>query len=175
MMAKLILLVRGVNVGGVKLPMAEFRQMLVGMGLTSVQTYIQSGNAVFDDPGRADLVAGIEAALREKFGLSPALFLLTAAEFERVVADCPYGAQGDAAGTRVHVFFVQGAAALDQPALQALATTEEFTLTPRAFYLHAPDGIGRSVLVEKLGRHLKAVTTARNWNTMRQLQDMARA
>ena len=173
-MAKLILLLRGVNVGGVKLPMVAFRQMLVGMGLTSVQTYIQSGNAVFDDPGRADLLAGIAAALRERFNLAPALFLLTAAEFDLVVAECPYAVQGAAAGTRVHVFFLATPALLDQPALQALATTEEFTLTARAFYLHAPDGIGRSVLVEKLGRHLKAVTTARNWNTMMQLQKMVR-
>lgn len=172
-MTKVILLLRGVNVGGVKLPMAEFRQMLSGLGLTSVQTYIQSGNAVFDDPGEAELGLRIGAAMREKFGLDPALFLLTAAEFDRVMTECPFAAQGGEAGARVHVFFLQAPAALDQTALQALATSEEFTLTPRAFYLYAPDGIGRSVLVEKLGRHLKAVTTARNWTTMQRLQAMA--
>ena len=174
-MGKLILLVRGVNVGGVKLPMAEFRQMLVEMGLTSVQTYIQSGNAVFDDPGEMDLGQRIGEALRGKFGLTPALFLLTAAEFDRVVAECPYAAHGAEAGTRVHVFFLEAPAMLDRAALEALATTEEFSLTPRAFYLHAPEGVGRSVLVEKLGQHLKAVTTARNWNTMLRLQEMLRA
>ena len=42
-----VALLRGVNVSGAgKLPMAEFREILAGMGFGRVQTYIQSGNAV---------------------------------------------------------------------------------------------------------------------------------
>ncbi len=63
---------------------------------------------------------------------------------------------------------------LDSEGLAALATTERFHLTAQAFYLHAPDGIGRSVMVEKLGRFMKATTTARNWNTVRALSEMAK-
>ncbi|MBE0554510.1 MAG: DUF1697 domain-containing protein, partial [Rhodobacteraceae bacterium] len=49
-----ILLLRGVNVGGVTLPMASFRAMLADLGMKNVRTHIQSGNAVFDDPGHDD-------------------------------------------------------------------------------------------------------------------------
>jgi uncharacterized protein (DUF1697 family) len=41
-------------------------------------------------------------------------------------------------------------------------------------YLYAPDGVGRSKLVEKLGRAIKADMTARNLNTVETLRDMAK-
>ncbi|MGW2995759.1 DUF1697 domain-containing protein, partial [Streptomyces sp. NPDC001193] len=44
-------LLRGINVGGArKVPMAELREVLEGLGLTEVRTYLQSGNAVFTSP-----------------------------------------------------------------------------------------------------------------------------
>ena len=171
-MAKLVLLLRGVNVGGVKLPMADFRALLSGMGLTSVETCIQSGNAVFDDPAWDDLSLRLTTAMQARFGFAPAMFVYTAAEFDSIAAESPYAAEGDAAGNKVHVFFISGPATLNHEALQALAVNEKFLLTARAFHLYAPDGIGRSVLAEKLPRHLKALTTARNWNTLRKLQAM---
>jgi uncharacterized protein (DUF1697 family) len=53
-----IALLRAVNVGGTgKLPMANFRALLLDLGYRNVETYIQSGNAVFDAPGSAATVA----------------------------------------------------------------------------------------------------------------------
>jgi len=47
-MTRYALLLRGVNVGTKNsLPMAELRAMLKNVGCTDVQTYVQSGNAVF--------------------------------------------------------------------------------------------------------------------------------
>jgi len=46
-MARCVALVRGINVGGnKKLVMAEFREVLAGLGLTAVRTHLNSGNAV---------------------------------------------------------------------------------------------------------------------------------
>ena len=169
-----ILMLRGVNVGGVKLPMAPFREALAGLGLGRVRSYIQSGNAVFDDPGLPDLKGAIGAMLKDKFSLTSALFLYTPQEFSAIEAACPYAREGDEAGAKVHVFFLAEPSVLDNEGMAALATTERFHLTAQAFYLHAPDGIGRSVMVEKLGRFMKATTTARNWNTVRALSEMAK-
>ena len=47
-MSTFVALLRAVNVGGVKVAMAELRGLLEGLGLTAVQTYVQSGNVVFD-------------------------------------------------------------------------------------------------------------------------------
>lgn len=47
-MAIYIALLRGINVGGKNMiKMAELKQMFEGLGLSSVQTYIQSGNVLF--------------------------------------------------------------------------------------------------------------------------------
>ena len=47
-MKTFIALLRGINVGGhKKVPMAELRELLTKIGLENVQTYIQSGNVVF--------------------------------------------------------------------------------------------------------------------------------
>lgn len=175
-MARRILLLRGVNVGGTgKLPMAEFRQMLTGLGLGNVRTFIQSGNAVFDDPGLPDPAGAIALELQTRFGLSRPLFFYDAQTFDDILAQSPYAAEGAEDGAKVHVYFLAGPATADLAALRALATTERFHLTSKALHLHAPDGVGRSVLAERLPRLLRAETTARNWNTVRALQDMARA
>jgi uncharacterized protein (DUF1697 family) len=170
-----ILLLRGVNVGGVKLPMVAYRDMLTGLGLADVRSYIQSGNAVFKDPGLPDLAGAVAAGLKADFGLSSALFFYEAQGFDSILAECPFAVEGDAAGAKVHVVLLAEPAQFDHAALMALATTERFALTDRALYLHAPDGVGHSALFEKLPRFVKGSNTARNWNTMRALSEMVKA
>ena len=156
-----ILLLRGVNVGGVKLPMAEFREALTGLGLQGVKTFIQSGNAVFRSAG--DPSAEIWAALKARFGLAPELFLYDLASYRAILAANPYAEAGRADGSKVQVFFLSRPAVLDMSALLGFADgAEALTVTPGAIYFNAPNGMGRSVLAEKLGARLKGGTTARN-------------
>ena len=64
-----ILLVRAVNVGGAKLPMAEFRELLTELGAENVRTYIQSGNAVVELSGDAAVFdRAVERALTDRYG-----------------------------------------------------------------------------------------------------------
>lgn len=194
-----VLMLRGVNVGGIKLPMAEFRAMLSGLGLRGVASYIQSGNAVFRAgqadltaqaatlppaalaaPGAAGLEAVISAALAARFGLTVPVFLWSLAAYESVLAACPYQAEGAADGAKVHVVFhhtapIAGAMAQPAPGLEAHATAgERFMAGQGALYLHAPAGFGTSALVAKLPRYLKGTQTARNWRTCLAVRDLAR-
>lgn len=173
-MTRRILLLRGVNVGGHgRLPMAELRQMLADLGLGNPRTLIASGNAVFDDPGLPDLPARLSEALANRFGLHTDLFLMEPAELQAVHDGNPFAGAAARDGSRVHVFFLSRPTTL--PAMAAaLATTEVLHLTPAALYLHAPDGIGRSKLAERLPRLLQVPVTARNWNTVTALLAMAR-
>ena len=158
----LILMLRGVNVGGAnRLPMAAFRAMLTGLGLARVQTYIQSGNAVFLG-ARAGLEVRVAEALRVLFGISVPVFLVSVAELAAVMAANPFAVEGEADGAKVHVIFLQGAVRFD-PGLAVHATQgEQFHLTERAFYLHTPAGFGKSQMAEKLAKYLKAEMTGRN-------------
>lgn len=172
-MAVRIALLRGVNVSGAgKLPMAEFREMLAGMGFGEVRTYIQSGNAVFE----SDLAAPVlETMIRDgvaaRFGFSPETFVLTAAEIAAAVADHPFeGAEPKL----VHVVFLRATPAPDEAALRALALPGDgWHIGPHRFTLHTPGGYGTSRLAEKLPRLLPAPMTARNLRTVAALAAMA--
>jgi uncharacterized protein (DUF1697 family) len=64
---------------------------------------------------------------------------------------------------------------VDNGLLDALkSATEEYRLIGRIIYLHAPEGIARSKLVEKLGKAVPGVRmTARNLNTVNKLLEMS--
>ena len=173
-----ILLLRGVNVAGAnRLPMAEFREMLAEFGLKNVDTHVQSGNAVFHDPGVEGLEGKIGAAMLQRFGFKPALFILDLADYRAILAANPYKAAGAGDGAKVHIVFLGAAATgVDLAGLRAQASDgEQVTLTDRALYLHTPGGYGRSALAEKLPRYVKVPLSARNQRSAEAILALATA
>jgi uncharacterized protein (DUF1697 family) len=175
-MTKYVALFRGINVGGKNiLPMKDLVTALAEAGCSQVQTYIQSGNAVFDWRGKRPqtLVKKLQASILSRHGFSPDILVMTAAELERAIENNPYETSE---GKTLHFFFLTSTA--DAHGLVALAAlkseSEQFSLCGNVFYLYAPDGIGRSKLVAKVDKQLKASTTARNWNTIQQLMAMVK-
>ena len=67
-------LLRGVNVGGVVLKMDELRCLLLGLGFEKVETYIQSGNAIFESAARE--ASALEAAIGMAIGATVLAFLI---------------------------------------------------------------------------------------------------
>lgn len=155
-------MLRGVNVSGAnRLPMAEFRDFLAGLGLQRVQTYLQSGNAVF--LGMRDGLEGrVSAALQTRFGLSVPVFVLSPGEMAAVLACNPFAGEGAADGAKVHIVFLRGPVRMCEGLSLHATRGERFHLTERAFYLHTPEGFGASAVAEKLPRYLKGEMTARN-------------
>src|SRR6266702_649658 len=103
-MTTYVILLRAVNVGGTgKLPMATFRTLLQELGYRNIETYIQSGNAVFDAPGSAPTVAKAIAAALAKHLTAPAGVLIrTHEQMGQIIAANPFAAQANADGARVH-------------------------------------------------------------------------
>lgn len=173
-----ILLLRGVNVSGAnRLPMAEFREMLAEFGLKNVDTHIQSGNAVFLDPGVEGLEDKISRAMLQRFGFKPALFFIGLAAYKAVLKANPYKAAGAMDGGKVHIVFLAGPAPKpDLAGLRAYAKDgEEVTLTDTALYLHTPAGFGKSALAEKLQRYVNVPQTARNQRSAESILALAEA
>lgn len=87
-----VALFRGINVGGRhSVPMQDLRDILTSLGCEGVQTYIQSGNAVFRSQKDADtLTSEAKAAIRDKFGFAPRVLLLSIEQYEKIVAANPY-------------------------------------------------------------------------------------
>jgi uncharacterized protein (DUF1697 family) len=171
-MSAKVALLRGVNVSGkARLPMADFRALLADLGLRRVQTYIQSGNAVFDsDLPAATLEPMIRDAIAARFGFAPEVFVLAAGDITEALTDHPFALADPA---RVHVFFLKRAPTPDEDALRALSLPGDgWHLGARRFTLHAPAGIGRSRLADRLATLLPAPMTARNLRTLAALQAM---
>ncbi|HEY1395566.1 DUF1697 domain-containing protein, partial [Roseateles sp.] len=88
-----VALLRGVNVGGNKrVPMAEWRVLLEGLGCTNVRTLLNSGNAVFDAVPSPKLPARIRQVLIDGLAVEVPVIVKTAAEMAAIEAGNPLGA-----------------------------------------------------------------------------------
>jgi uncharacterized protein (DUF1697 family) len=178
-METIITLLRGINVGGNnRLPMRDLVEILEEMGLQNVQTYIQSGNVVFqtDHTNLPELAHEMSAAIEESHGFRPKLMLLRLPELETAVANNPFPeAQHD--HKTLHFYFLESVPPVPDLSLLTTLKTEreQFELTDKVFYLHAPDGIGRSKLAAKVEKVMGVATTARNWRTVSKLLEMGTA
>ncbi|MEM9151310.1 MAG: DUF1697 domain-containing protein [Cyanobacteria bacterium P01_F01_bin.3] len=171
-----IALLRGINVGGKnKLPMKSLVALLEELGCQQVRTYIQSGNAVFshETTNSTELANRISAAIKESHGFEPRVLLLEKEALEKIIAQNPFPAAESEPKT-LHVYFLESVPL--QPDLEGLESvkldSERFALKANAFYLHAPDGLGRSKLAAKAEKLIGVAATARNWRTVSKLADM---
>ncbi len=171
-------LLRGINVGGnKKVPMAELRALLEGLGHTGVRTYLQSGNATFtsDHGDEESLAAELSGALEKCFGFPVDVLVRDHAYLRAVLEACPFQA-AELEAKQLHVTYFSAPVGPERFASldQASFLPEEFRLGDRCLYLYAPDGLGRSKLAESLSRPrlLKGlIATTRNWNTVVKLAE----
>jgi uncharacterized protein (DUF1697 family) len=174
-----IALLRAVNVGGTnKLPMADFRRMLAGLGYRRVETYIQSGNAVFDaDAPIASVTKSVADGLARLVGRPVELILWSHDALTRAIAANPFATEAAADGARVHAMFLSAvpAAGADEGLKRIPARNDRYHLAGDVLYLHLPDGAGESKFtVKTLDRILGVTSTARNWNTVLKLHEMSK-
>ncbi|MFG3198703.1 DUF1697 domain-containing protein [Streptomyces sp. NPDC048208] len=172
-------LLRGINVGGSrKLPMAELRTLLTGLGHDDVRTHLQSGQAVFTaSQGDEGVLAGeLSAAIEKRFGFPVDVIVRDHAYLTAVADACPFPA-AELEAKQLHVTYFS--APVDAERFAGIDTAarlpEEFRLGDRCLYLYAPDGLGRSRLGEELARPRVTkglIATTRNWNTVRKLVEL---
>ncbi|NCO85378.1 MAG: DUF1697 domain-containing protein [Rhodobacterales bacterium] len=171
-MAVWVALLRGVNVGGVRLAMADLRAAALGLGWQGARSYIASGNLVFAAEGEAPgLAAALQDALRNSTTLTIPVLVIAAARLRAVVATCPFD---PVAGKDVHGFLLWSPAVIDWPLCESLRLASEALVAgDGVVWLHAPEGVGRSKLAERMHRVVTGTQiTARNLNTLRALVEM---
>lgn len=175
-MPKYAVLLRGINVGGkAKVPMAELRTMLAGLGHTDVRTLLQSGNVVLTAPGSADKVARqVEQGVKATFGLDVSCLVWSRDQLQAVIDGNPLS---DVAtdGAKMMAFFLS-----DKPDPKRLAEHDPRSLAPdhirvgdQVVYQWCPDGFLEAPAVGPfLEKRLGLRATARNWNTVNKLAGM---
>jgi len=171
-----IALLRGINVGGKVLKMADLKEAVAGLGFEDVRTYLQSGNMVFKAAraSNADLAGRIASAIQSHKAMDVEIMLRSIHEWDRVISGNPYPQAEDKPKT-VHAFILDDQPGKDRIAILRAkeAGSEEWTIAGDALYLHTPDGFGKSVLGNLVERILKVPMTARNWNTVKALKELA--
>ena len=168
-MTTYIVLLRGINVGGNnKVAMKALKALLEENDFDKVSTYIQSGNLVLqysENPSNR-----IQQLIAEHFGFTIDVMALNTEQFNAIVEANPYPNEDPKC---VHFYICNKPPELNQDKLQQyIAETECYEVHHNVFYLHAPNGIGRSKLVANIETCLGTASTGRNLNTINKLSSM---
>ena len=178
-MTRYVALLRAVNLAGKNaVAMPDLRAWIEDLGFSNARTLLQSGNVVFD--GREQATDTIEARLekdaKNRLGVQTSFFVRTGGQIADVIARNPF--KKEASTDPGHLLVVFTTAELDAAAVRALRDAivgrEVVRAGGRQLYAVYPDGVGRSKLSAALiERKLGTTGTARNWNTVRKLEELA--
>ena len=176
-MKKFIALFRGINVGGKNLlPLKELTAILEGIGAHEVKTYIQSGNAVFQSAEEepAQLSKKLATEVMKRLGFEPCVLILDRAAIVRAMEHNPFPEAEDDP-VSLHLGFLASTPKIpDLEKLNSLKKeSERFQLCDNVFYLHAPEGVGRSALATHAEKLLGVPMTDRNWKTVCKIRELA--
>ena len=176
-MPRHIALLRGINLGpNRRVAMADLRALCEKLGYEGVRTYVNSGNVVLTGKGSPRKVEReMEKAIAADLGVETDVVVRTRDELADVIERNPLP---DAAEQPkwFQVSFLSGEP--DKGFVRGLEATdfapEQFAVSGREIYAWHPDGMQRSKLARALGdKRLGVVATARNWNTVTKLLEMA--
>jgi uncharacterized protein (DUF1697 family) len=178
-MPAIVSMLRGVNVGGRNMiKMEALRALYASLKLRDPQTYVQSGNVVFhaEDRDLVKLADQIEKAIERSVGFRPSVILRTAAEMHEVVARNPFAQRSGIEPNKLAVIFLARDPGHEaRGRLLAIKTDpEELRIGGRELYVYYPNGVGRAKFsAAGIERALKVAGTARNWNSVTKLLEMA--
>lgn len=178
-MTRYVACLRGVNVGGNPLRMDWLREACEKLGLTSVQTYLQSGNIVFSSRLSAARLAGLLKDTIDAHTVRPVpVIVRSATELAAVVAANPFLGQSGIDPRKLHVTFLDKAPG--KPDLARLAelagTRDQYHLIRREVYLHCPiNYVDTRLSNAAIEKTLAVSATTRSWNTVTQLLSLVSA
>ncbi|MFE4078141.1 DUF1697 domain-containing protein [Paenarthrobacter sp. YIM B13468] len=167
---------RGINVSGINIKMADLKSALKGYPFSDVKTLLASGNVVLkSDLSIKDVKAQFEKCLRESFGYDAWVVVLTSSRVAELVDACPYPADDKA--THSYITLTSDKAMLDElfEAGEALGGVEQVRLGPEASAWLSPAGGTLDSPFSKLSAkpRYKASTTTRNLRTLIKVKDAA--
>ena len=176
-MATFVAMLRGVNVGGNVLKMERLREICGELGFKNIQTYVQSGNVVFDsDRAGAGLAGLMEKRLAKECRIGPAVIVRTPGELRKVIAGNPFVKEKGIDLAKLHVTFLAEVAGRDAARRlgEIKAGVDRFCAAGREIYLHCPVSYGETKLSNNaIQKMLGIVATTRNWKTVNVLGEMA--
>lgn len=170
-----IALLKGINVGGhKKVPMAELRNLLTNSGLQNVQTYIQSGNIVFQSSAKAsEIESKIQNLITEQFGFDVSVIVKTNDELQTIFNASPFSKEKKEKSYFIMLNKIPEPNLVEEVA-QITYQIEEIVIKKDCLYFYCPTGYGQTKFnMNTYERKLKIIGTARNYNTMVKLLSLS--
>jgi len=171
-----ISMLRGINVSGQKkIRMADLKSVYEDLGFQNIQTYVQSGNVIFDSPEShiKRLTKQLETQIEKTFGFSVPVLMRTADDFMRIIEEHPFKYEE---AIRVLVTFLY-----DHPQVSKLEElshykdkVDRFVIGQQEIFLFCPGGYGKTMLSNTFfEKKLDVVATTRNWKSVNALYELA--
>ena len=171
-----ILLFRSVG-GATQLPTKPLREALTKAGFENAGTYINSGNTYLKtDMPRGEMLKTVAGICEKQFGFKKAIYAPSLADWKKVVRQNPFEGKFEE-GRFLHASWLERTPAKENlDALRALAVQGEgIEVVGNVAYLNTPGGLSSSKLGAKFDKGLGVPNTARNWNTVLKLLELAKA
>lgn len=173
-MSRTFAFLRAINVGGHTVTMARLKALFEELGLKGVETFIASGNVIFEGgPGKeAALQRRIEAHLLKELGYEVATFLRTGRELAALVKGCPFGDDEVASARTLNVALLQAPLSTEREArLQSLRTeVDAFRTVGREVWWLCQVGQSESIFSNAIfEKTLGLKATFRGFNTLQRL------
>ncbi|MFV1977275.1 MAG: DUF1697 domain-containing protein [Candidatus Scalindua sp.] len=175
-----ISILRGINVSGQKkIKMADLKSLYESSGFENVETYIQSGNVIFEssDKNTANLKKTIEDAIQKKYKFYVPVEIRTKLEFKNIIKNSPFGSIDlEKDGTKVLVTFLATKPAKNRitDVLKYVILPERLVIKGKEIYLYCPNGYGKSKLSNTfLEKKLGVKATTRNWKSVQKLYELS--
>ncbi|MGH3457891.1 DUF1697 domain-containing protein [Aeromicrobium sp.] len=169
-----VVLLRAVNVGGAKLPMAELRELAADLGATDVSTFIASGNLICDPPQDVKgFGTALEKAIEKKYGFFRECIMRTPAELATARTNYPFEVDDPKNG---HITFLLGRptkAAIEKA--RGLETgADAWEVIGCEWHIRYDHGAGRSDMkTPAIAKALGVPGTSRNLRTVEKLIELA--
>lgn len=172
-----IALLRGINVGGKrKVLMADLKAMILKIGFQKVETYIQSGNIVFQSViNNSDIEKMLEKEISSEFGYDVPVIVRSAMDIKNLVKNNPYCSSEEDIN-KLHLTFLKVDPNPDfVDAISSLSFEPDlFTIDKKEIYIFCQGKYHQSKLTNDFfEKKLKVQTTTRNWKTVLKLLELA--
>jgi uncharacterized protein (DUF1697 family) len=179
-MNKRIAILRGINVGGNrKIVMVDLKKLFNDLGHENVQTYIQSGNVIFEPKSTgsdSEIAAQIERSVTEQYGFNVPVIVLKADQLRDAISFNPFYKKDISDVDRLHITFLK-----ELPEKDSITEIKNYNLHPdnyhiekRNVFVYCSGKYSDSKLTNKFFENkLKVTATTRNWKTVLKLSELS--
>ncbi|MCG9972797.1 DUF1697 domain-containing protein [Christiangramia crocea] len=176
-MARYIAILRGINVGGKKkILMKDLKEVFMEIGYFNIQTYVQSGNVIFDsenDISTTKLEKNIENAIEKANKFKVNVIITTPPRLKKIISNNPFKPKADDLKRNYLVLLKKNPKPEDIGELENFHSPDEFKIDGDHIYVRYSSKYSDSKLNNNFFENKLGVSAStRNWRTILKLEEI---